>query len=275
MSEEEFEDIELSYKEQDSLNRLNKKEMDIFNQSIERFINDPTDSKNIWYVVDNLIEFEDSIIHIKKNYYEGFDKLILKSKKLLDDACNIPNIDLTIKGLMIETVQKIKQFLAILTDKGYFIKDNKDFSTEILHPTDEKAKFPFHEYKKTVPLDKSPSAEIGKRFAEHLMKKSKDPHYEGNETQEELNSMINEISLVHEGEIPFPKEELYDPKITEYLIGGIQKLRERAEDYQNKKKELTELSNAKAELKNEGNSLEEFKKKLLDRCIDNMIAQGK
>jgi hypothetical protein len=271
MSEEEQD-----FEELDSLNRLSEEEMEIFNQSIQRFINDPTDSKNIWYVTDNIIEFEDAIIHIKKTYYEGFDKLILKSKKLLDDACNIPNIDKTIKALMIETVQKIKQFLAILTDKGYFIKDNKDFSTEILHPTDEKAKFPFHEYKKTVPSDKSPSAEIGKRFAEHLMKKSKDPHYDSrNETEEELNSMINEISLVHESKIAFPKEELYSKEVTDYLVSGIQALKDRATDYQNKKKELTELSNAKAELKNEGNSLEEFRKKLLDRCIDNMIAQAK
>jgi len=267
---------EQNYEELDSLNRLNKEELEIFNQSIQRFINDPTDSKNIWYVTDNIIEFEDAIIHIKKNYYEGFDKLILKSKGLLEDACNIVGVDKTVKALMQETIGLIKQCLAILTDKGYFITGNKDFSTEILKPTNEKAKFPFHEYKKTVPLDKSPSAEIGKRFAEHLMKRSKDPHYDSrNETQEELNSMINEISLVHEGEIPFPKEELYDPKITEYLIGGIQKLRERAEDYQNKKKELTELSNAKTKLKNEGHALEEFRKKLLDKCIDNMISQAK
>jgi polyhydroxyalkanoate synthesis regulator phasin len=127
-----------------------------------------------------------------------------------------------------------------------------------------------------VPSDKSPSAEIGKRFAEHLMKKSKDPHYDSrNETEEELNSMINEISLVHESKIAFPKEELYSKEVTDYLVSGIQALKDRATDYQNKKKELTELSNAKAELKNEGNSLEEFRKKLLDRCIDNMIAQAK
>lgn len=274
MSEKEEE--EQNYEELDSLNRLSKEELEIFNQSIEGFIKDPIDSKNIWYVTDNIIEFEDAIIHIKKNYYEGFDKLILKSKGLLEDACNIVGVDKTVKALMQETIGLIKQCLAILTDKGYFITGNKDFSTEILKPTNEKGQFPYYEYKRRVPPDKSLSAEIGKRFAEHLMKKSKDPHYDSrNETDEELHSMISEISLVHEGKIPFPKEELYSKEVTDYLVSGIQKLKQRAEDYQNKKKEMTELSNAKAELKNEGNSLDEFRKKLLDKCIGNMIAQAK
>jgi hypothetical protein len=36
---------EQDFEELDSLNRLSEEEMEIFNQSIQRFINDPTDSK--------------------------------------------------------------------------------------------------------------------------------------------------------------------------------------------------------------------------------------
>jgi polyhydroxyalkanoate synthesis regulator phasin len=129
-----------------------------------------------------------------------------------------------------------------------------------------KYSYPYFKYKKGTQLDEE-STEIGKRFANHLMKRSTDPHYDSrNKTNDELNSLIDSLDL---------KEEEPDPSVTAVIDSALERLKERKLEYLYKKKELVQLSNAKTELSNKKSSLAEFRKMLLDSCILNMIDQAK
>jgi hypothetical protein len=129
----EFEDID--YREDEALSHLSPEELNTFNTNTELYIQNPDNSKSIWYLVDSIIELEDSIKDIKGTFYENFDKLILESKSKLESALKITK-DITIKALIEEAISKINDCLQrlnipsqSLSDKSVLL-DNKDILLE-------------------------------------------------------------------------------------------------------------------------------------------------
>ena len=240
---------EYDYLEDNSLLRLSEEELDKFDKSIELFIQNPEDTKNIWLLTDNIIELEDSLKDIKSSYYENFDKSILKSKNLLESAYVVCS-DKTVKALIGEAITKVKECLDRLGIK---------------EPEYEKYKEkPYSKYE-----DKYPYKSKEEKLAREILDRNFAP------LGQDWKDIATDIKDTHDNIKKIPEIEQFDPKITQYVLDGIKRLQERQNEYETKKKELALAELSKIELSKEEDSLTLFRSKLLDRCISQMIEDGK
>jgi len=237
------------YSEDEALNRLSPEELGILDKSIEYFIQDTSKSDAVFVLVDNLIELTDKIKNIKTGYYENFDKLILKSKSLLESAYVVCT-DKTVKSLIEDSLKSISQCLerlGIPKEEPEYYKDKKYY------------------YKKNKYYYEEP-----KGLASKLAKEAT-----GLSRGEEWRDIAHEIALTHDNIKKIDEKEEYDPQITQFILDGLERLKEREQEYQSKKKELAELSNVKTELKSQSENLVDFQHKLLMRCIDGLISEAR
>ena len=117
---------EYDYSEDESLIQLSEEELEKFDSTVQRFINDQTDSKNLWCLIDNISTLEDNLNHIRKTYYDNFPKTILKSRSLLEIAKSICT-DHTVSELLKDAVNKIDECLERL---GISKEKYSDYITE-------------------------------------------------------------------------------------------------------------------------------------------------
>jgi len=242
------------YDEDESLIQLSEEQLEKFDSTVQRFINDQSDSKNLWFLIDNISTLEDNLNHIKKTYYDNFPRTILKSKYLLDIAQTICSDD-TVKELLKDAINKIDECLERLGISKDKYSDYSDYYKDY--------KYGYPEYDK---IDK-----YSKEYAKGIMNRNVEPLSDNG-----IGLAISKnVSDVHEGKIRIPEMEKNSPEVSKVILESIQKLNDRKIEYLNKKKELklTELS--KIELSKEQDSLTQFRNKLLMKCIDNMIEQGR
>jgi hypothetical protein len=239
------------FREEDSLNRLSPEELSKFDNSIEEFIKSPEDSKNIWLLTDNIIELEDSLNDIKSSYYENFDKLILKSKSLLETAYLVCS-DKTVKALIGEAITKVKECLERLGIKEEYEK----YEDQKYEPYRKYGYYP---------------EKYGYKY----------PYKEPKDKKEELaQDLSRDITYWNKEPIPEKyKLDLYakepNPEEDRFWLSVLHKIESDKQEYQQKKEELAELSKAKIELKSKEDNLNQFRELLLKKCIDNLIQTSK
>jgi hypothetical protein len=259
MSQSEDTNQELSFKEDDSLNRLSQEELAKFDNVVELFLKDPTNSKYVWLLTDNLIELSDAVPYIRKGYYENFPNLILNSRALLKTALLVSE-DKTISALIKECIEKIDSCLKRLNiePKEY---PKPSYPGVYRYPY-------FSQYKAKRPslVDNSIEKQLGRRYAKFLLHRY-DPGYEDNETNEELRSLVDEL--------PIRKGPLYDETISQCLMEGIQRLKDRNREYEERKAKFSELEDKKTELSKEKADLASFREDLLMKCIDAEIKKSR
>jgi hypothetical protein len=248
MSNEEFEDEDLEtddFEEDQALsNNLDESNMKKLIDSLNMLITDVNRKEYNYLVYENLIELNDNLTKIKSGYYSGFQSLLAKTLSLLEKVKEQVNDNL--KSLIEEAIQNINKL---------FQKYGYDYNPK----SDKYPKYP--EY----PKDKSPLS-IGKNIAEHLHRKSTDPHYDSrNLTQDQLNSMIEGIAAETEG-------DTY-PEATSLFDSALKKLKNDKEEYKNKIKLSKELKNEKLELANTKEEYNVFLKKMLGKGIDQLIVE--
>jgi hypothetical protein len=243
---------EYDYEEDEALIQLSEEELEKLNRTIELFIRQPDDTENLWILIDDLALLEDNLKNIKKTYYDGFDKQILKSKTLLESAYVICS-DKTVKALIEEAISKVKQCLERLGIKE--------------EPEEE---------------PKEPKYEPYRKYGYYPEKYGyKYPYKEPKDKHEELAEDLNR-DLTYLNKEPLPDKWKLDlnakepnPEEDNFWLSVINKIEFNKQEYQQKKQELEELNKSKIELSKEQDSLSQFRKKLLDRCISNLIEQGR
>jgi len=239
---------ECDFSEDEALIALDKEELEKLNRTLERYIRDQADSQNLWFLVDNLVTLEDNLGKIKSSYYDGFDKQIIQSKSLLQSAYLISE-DKTIKSLILDSISKIDECL-----KRLGIKEEPQKYQEPYEP--KKSGYP-KKYGFEYPY-KEPSSkeeEVGQDFSRALVYQS-------------MEAIPSRFKLDLMSEEP-------DPVSDKFWTSVISKIESNKQEYEQKKQELAELNKQKLELSQEQDTLARFRQKLLNKCLDRLIEEGR
>ena len=241
---------ECDFSEDQALIALDKEELQKLSRTLERYLQNQDDSENLWILIDDLMLLEDNVIHIQKSDYEGFDQQILKTKSLLESASVIAE-DRTVKELLKEALDKVVQCIDRLDIK-------EEYQDQKYQPYEPK-KFNYYPKK------------YGYRYF------SKEPSSREEEIGQDLA-----MSLAFQGKEPIPSrfrldlmaKEL-DPLSDKFWSSVISKIESDKAEFEEKKRELSELNKQKAELSQEQDTLARFRQKLLNRCLDGLIEEGR
>jgi hypothetical protein len=248
---------ELERFEDQALSNLDNENMSKLIDSLSMLIGNINQKEYNYLVYENLIELNENLNKVQYGYYPGFQSLLAKTLSLLEEVsskCDNANL----KPLINESIANINR---LFTDYGY------DYNPKSYTPNYQN-KYPKYNYKKN-PYQPSKAP---KQLVDEIVKSltHRDPRVE---TTPLLSDIANEIALVHAGKIEQPKEELEDLDVTKLFNDALNKLKHDKEEYQNKIKLSKELKNEKLELANSKEELDSWRKKMLSKCINQLIVE--
>jgi len=239
MSENYEEDWALTVLDQDNMNKLIT--------SLQSYLENPDVKAYNILISENLIEFLDAGRKIAYGYYSGFQGLLTKTLKLLEQAKNKCNDD----DLMVLINDSINLINQLLKNYGYEIP---------------KYEYPEYKYPK---YEKSQEQRLAEEYAHQIQNRNFRP-------LGDIGAIIaKDIREVHDNIKKISSEEAESPEITEYLNKVLKRLEEDKERYSKAKVELNKRKSERYEFLSKEEELSNWRKVMLGKVIDQLISEGR
>jgi hypothetical protein len=191
-----------------------------------------------------LIEFLDAGRHINYGYYSGFQGLLAKTLKLLEQAKNRCNDD-NLLVLISDSIDLINQLF-----KNYDYEYGYSKYGYGYEPEDKEQKLAEAYAHQIQNRNFEPLGALGADIARNIR---------------EVHDNVKKISL----------EEAESPEITEYLNKVLKRLEEDKERYSKAKAELSKRKAERYEFLSKEQELANWRKAMLGKVIDQLISEGR
>jgi len=242
-----------NYEEDDGLIALSDEELTKYIQSFDLFLENPYDKARKNLILENTLEFLDNMRKIKTGYYSGFRELLIEISSKIDKAKQFSS-DISLLDILNDALDLINNYL-----KNY--AEPEEPKKYIKYPEKKYQKYSYPYFKYTDRESEQVNKEYGKKLA-HYLKARDSPNFDrDNPVEEELKATIDNLDS---------KEEVPDP-IDKIFQDALNQIRDKKLEIENRKLELQELSNKKIELSNKKQSLDEYRRLMLGKFIDEMI----
>ena len=250
---------DLEFEEDQALGtELSSGELEKYLQSFDIYFSDIYDKRRKSLLFENTVLFNDSMRRLHGGTYSGFKDLLAKiSTKISIAKQYCPSKDVDLLDLLNDALDLINNYL-------------KNYETEKTEPEEYKKyiKYPEKKYKHTYPYFKyadreseQVNKEYGKKLA-HYLKARDSPNFDrDNPIEEELKATIDNLDS---------KEAIPDP-IDKIFLDALTQIKNKRLEIESRKKELQELSDKKIELSDKKGSLDNYRKVMLGKFIDQMI----
>jgi len=237
------------YQEDQALSNLDESNMNKLINSLKSYLeNSETKAYNI-LVYENLIELNDNLDKIGYGYYPGFQSLLVKVLKLLEQIrvkCKNDNLEDLVK----DAISLINKLF-------------KNYGYEVPEYPYGKYKYPGYDYEK--PKDQV----IAEKYAKEIMNRNIQP-------LSDIGAVIaRDISDVHNGIKKQPLEEIENPEITSYLIKALERINRDKEEYEARKEHLKQINQEKTTFLSKEQEINNWRKAMLSKVIDQLISEGR
>ena len=250
-------DQDLEFEEDQALGtELSSEELQKYLQSFDIYLSDPYDKSRKSLLFENTVLFNDNMIRLHGGSYTGFKELLVKISSKIDLAKQYSS-DVALLDSLNDALDLINNYL-----KNYEIEP-KEYKKYVKYPEKKYSKYtyPYYKYKEDSKEPDQVSRERGKKLA-HYLKARDSPNFDrDNPVEQQLTNVIDNLDS---------KEEVPDP-IDKIFLDALSQIRNKNMELEKRKLEVQELSKKKIELSNKKQSLDEYRRLMLGKFIDQLI----